>query len=124
MLSAGAAKSDKSQGGLGDSVPQRQPLQARFQTGPDPGPSNTLSGSPSNTSLALITIFGQNPKAMEKIFDDEQFPSHCLIKVVLKRSRILGLRRSVLTYGVCESAVFPDLDGLAREIRREFGFEV
>ena len=71
----------------------------------------------------VFTIFGQNTKAMEEVFDDEQFPNDCLIKVVLKRSRILNLRKSVLTYGVCESVVFPDLDGLAKEIRRNFGFE-
>ena len=71
----------------------------------------------------VFTIFGQNNKPMEKIFEDEQFPSDCLIKVVLKRSRIFTFRSSVLTYGVCESAVFPDLDGLAKEIRRTFAFE-
>lgn len=72
----------------------------------------------------VFTIFGQNAKAMEKLHGDEQFPNDCLIKVVLKRSRISNFRKSVLTYGVCESVVFPDLEGLAKEIRRNFGFEV
>jgi len=72
----------------------------------------------------VFTIFGQNTKPMEKVFADEKFPNDCLIKVVLKRSRICDFRRSVLMYGVCESVVFPDLDGLAKEIRRNFGFEV
>jgi hypothetical protein len=72
----------------------------------------------------VFTIFGQNTKAMEKVFDHEGFPGDCLIKVILKRSRIFGFRKSVLTYGVCESVVFPDLKGLAKEIRRNFGFEV
>jgi len=72
----------------------------------------------------VFTIFGQNTKAMERVFETEQFPGDCLIKAVLKRSRIFNFRRSVLTYGVCESVVFPDLEGLAKEIRRNFGFEV
>lgn len=72
----------------------------------------------------VFTIFGQNTKATERVFDDDQFPSDCLIKLVLKRSRIASFRRSVLNYGVCESVVFPDLEGLAKEIRRNFGFEV
>ncbi len=61
---------------------------------------------------------------MERVFDDDQFPSDCLIKFVLKRSRIASFRKCVLNYGVCESVVFPDLEGLAKEIRRNFGFEV
>jgi hypothetical protein len=72
----------------------------------------------------VFTIFGQNANPMEKVYDSEQFPPRCLIKVVLKRSRIFGFRKSILNHGVSESVVFPDLDGLAREIRRSFGFEV
>ncbi len=51
---------------------------------------------------------------MEEVFDDERFPNDCLTKVILKRSRIFGFRESILSYGVCESVVFPDLEGLAK----------
>jgi hypothetical protein len=33
------------------------------------------------------------------------------------------MRRSILGHGITESLVFPDLDGLAREIKRDFQFE-
>ncbi len=72
----------------------------------------------------VFAIFGQNTEPMERLYDSERFPAGCLLKVVLKRARINRFRRSVLNYGVCESVVFPDLDGLAKEIRRSFGFEV
>ena len=36
----------------------------------------------------VFTIFGQNIKPMEKVYDKEQFPAKCLLKVVLNRSLI------------------------------------
>ena len=72
----------------------------------------------------VFTIFGQNRKPMEEVYDKENFPPNCLIKVTLTRARLPNLRKSVLNYGVTESVIFPDLEGLAWEIRRTFGFEV
>jgi hypothetical protein len=34
------------------------------------------------------------------------------------------MRNSLLNQGITESTVFPDLEGLARETKRHFGFEV
>jgi len=41
----------------------------------------------------------------------------------MTRSVILPMRKSLLNHGITESVVFPDLEGLAREIKRVFGFE-
>jgi hypothetical protein len=71
----------------------------------------------------VFTIFGQNTEPMEVVFDKQSFPANCLIKVVLKKDAMLAFRTSILNHGVTESVVFPDLEGLAREIRRTFGFE-
>jgi hypothetical protein len=70
----------------------------------------------------VFTIFGQNIKPMEKVFDDEHFPTDSLTKVIVKRSRIARFRASILNHGVTESVVFPDLEGLAKEIKRGFNF--
>ena len=59
---------------------------------------------------------------MEEVFDDERFPNDCLTKVILKRSRIFGFRESILSYGVCESVVFPDLEGGSRNMILKNGF--
>jgi hypothetical protein len=61
---------------------------------------------------------------MEEVFSAESFPANCLTKLVLSKSVISPLRKSLLNQGITESVVFPDLEGLAREIRRIFGFEV
>ncbi|MDP2899286.1 MAG: FRG domain-containing protein, partial [bacterium] len=72
----------------------------------------------------VFTIFGQNTIPMEKAFVTEGFPQDSLIKVTLTRNFLPEIRRSVLMYGTTESVVFPDLEGLSREIKRTFGFEV
>lgn len=72
----------------------------------------------------VFTLFGQNTKAMEGIYDSEGFPDTCLWKLTIPEEVVADVRAAILGYGITESVVFPDLDGLAREIRRSFGFEV
>jgi hypothetical protein len=70
-----------------------------------------------------FTIAGQGLRGMEQEFDSEGFPKTSLIKVVLGKTVLEGIRKSVFQYGMTESTVFPDLGGLAAEIKREFNFE-
>jgi hypothetical protein len=69
-----------------------------------------------------FTIFGQSTKPMEVIFDKEGFPEQSLVKLTILPSVVPRLRRAILEHGVTESVMFPDLSGLAREIRRSFDF--
>jgi HsdM-like protein len=69
-----------------------------------------------------FTIFGQSTRPMEIIFDKEGFPEQSLVKLTILPSVVPGLRRAILEHGVTESVMFPDLSGLAREIRRSFNF--
>lgn len=71
----------------------------------------------------VFTIFGQNLVPMEEAYDTAGFPTDCLRKIVLSKGDLPALQKSVLAYGITESVIFPDLDGLAGEIRRVFGFE-
>ena len=71
----------------------------------------------------VFTIFGQDTSPMERTFESDNYPPDCLFKVVIRRGRLPDFRRAILRYGITESVVFPDLDGLAREIRRTFEFE-
>lgn len=71
----------------------------------------------------VFTIFGQNQTPMEQAYRNEKFPLDCLIKVTFRTSVIKKIRTSLLNHGVTESVVFPDLEGLAREIKRTFEFE-
>ncbi len=72
----------------------------------------------------VFTIFGQNAAPMEQIYEQESFQSTCLIRITIQSAVIEKMRASLLNHGVTESVVFPDLEGLAREIKRTFGFEV
>jgi hypothetical protein len=71
----------------------------------------------------VFTIFGTDTKPMETAFKLDSFPTRCLVKITFARSVISALRISLLSHGVTESVVFPDLEGLARETRRVFGFD-
>lgn len=71
----------------------------------------------------VFAIFGQDVKPMETVFDDDRFPDGSLTKVILKWSLIQEFRTAILNHGITESVVFPDLEGLAREIKRGFDFE-
>ncbi len=73
----------------------------------------------------VFTIFGTSRESMEELVRNrDTFPSDALRCIVIHPSRILPMRKSLLNQGVTESAVFPDLEGLARETKRHFGFEV
>ena len=71
----------------------------------------------------VFTIFGRDTKPMEQVFKIDKFPAQCLIKITVQKLLIPKLRKSLLNHGITESVVFPDLEGLAREIKRVFGFE-
>jgi hypothetical protein len=68
-------------------------------------------------------IFGQSTQGMEDAYVQEPFPVSCLQKVILSRDVLQAMRTSVLKNGITESVVFPDLEGLSREIKRDFEFE-
>jgi hypothetical protein len=72
----------------------------------------------------VFTVFGQNLAAMDDAYDSASFPNGSLQKIILDKSLLPALRKSILSYGITESVIYPDLDGLAAEMRREFGFEV
>ena len=71
----------------------------------------------------VFTIFGQDRVPMEKLCESQSFPEDSLICVTIEASAIGGMRKSLLSHGVTESVVYPDLAGLALEIKRSFGFE-
>lgn len=70
-----------------------------------------------------FVIFGQSTRGMEETYEKENFPTASLMKFVVDRKVLPAVRSAVLANGVTESVVFPDLDGLSREINRTFGFK-
>ena len=67
-------------------------------------------------------LFGKSRKPMEATYIDKDYPQDCLEKLVIPRNHIGPLLKSLMRIGITDSVVYPDLYGLAFEIRREFGF--
>lgn len=72
----------------------------------------------------VFVCFGKDTRPMEDIFQQGDFVKGCLLKLVIRRRRLSGIHSALLRHGLTDSVVFPDLDGLAREIKREYRFEV
>lgn len=70
-----------------------------------------------------FTIFGVGQTPMEKLVANGVFPTQALTKIVIDPDRVQAIRKSLLNQGVTEAVVFPDLEGLALETKRHFGFE-
>ena len=72
----------------------------------------------------VFVCFGKDIRPMETVHGLEGFPTDCLMKVILRRGRLPHIYEAIRRQGITDSVVFPDLDGLAREIKREYAFEV
>jgi hypothetical protein len=72
----------------------------------------------------VFVIFGKSLLAMEDTYQNMRFPEGTLLKVSIRRDRIDALMKELAGIGITDSVVFPDLDGLAKETKRNFGFKI
>jgi hypothetical protein len=72
----------------------------------------------------VFVCFGKDTRSMETVYERENLPADCLRKLFTKKSVLPKIYEALRRHGLTDSVVFPDLDGLAREIKREFAFEV
>jgi hypothetical protein len=72
----------------------------------------------------VFTVFGKKIKPMEETYIDESFPQDCLIKLTVPKDKILLLLNSLTSIGITDSVVYPDLEGLAKEVRRFYKFDI
>ncbi|MEN6547980.1 MAG: FRG domain-containing protein [Armatimonadia bacterium] len=72
----------------------------------------------------VFVVFGKATEPMEQLHSDNRFPDACLVKLTFDRNVLPAMLTALCSHGIGDSAAFPDLDGLAREIRRQNGFEV
>lgn len=71
----------------------------------------------------VFTLFGQDTQPLDNVYSTSGFSKDCLFKIIIPRRFLARLKKAVFDYGITESVIFPDLDGLARELKRHFGFE-
>jgi hypothetical protein len=68
----------------------------------------------------VFVLFGSNSTAINKLgFGTE---TRVLTKLIVKANNVRKLFVELFSLGISDSVVFPDLDGLAREIRTQHGF--
>lgn len=72
----------------------------------------------------VFTIFGKGIKPMEVLFEEDNFPADALIKIIIPKDKINGILNSLISIGVTDSVVFPDLDGLSKEVKRFYKFDI
>lgn len=71
-----------------------------------------------------FTLFGSDMEPMERLFTVNVYPRESLSKIVIPREHCATMLSSLVRIGYTDSVIFPDLEGLAQEIRREMGFNV
>jgi hypothetical protein len=71
----------------------------------------------------VFTIFGSSTAPMEDIFVGSDYQPDTLVKITIPTSTISTLLDKLLAMGYTDAVMFPDLEGLARETKRLFGFE-
>ena len=71
-----------------------------------------------------FTCFGKELSPMEDLFVKDKFPNESLRKIVIEKDDIDQILISLLSIGFTDSVVFPDLDGLSKEIKRFFDFKI
>lgn len=69
-----------------------------------------------------FTLFGESVDSMEKAFDGRDFPKDSLVKLEVPADSIEEVLSVLLALGYTDSVAYPDLQGLAMEIRRSHGF--
>lgn len=69
-----------------------------------------------------FSLFGQGIDPMEEVYLDGKFPNGILQKIEIPHASVQEIRDSLFRKGFTESVVFPDLEGLSKELRRTFGF--
>jgi hypothetical protein len=70
----------------------------------------------------VFTVFGKDYQSMESMYSLAGFPDESLVKITVPVGALEALHTSILQVGFTSSVVYPDLDGLARELRWEFGY--
>ena len=68
----------------------------------------------------VFTIFGKSTAPME----NKQIPDKTLLKVPIPRACMPAMLNELASMGIADTSLFPDLEGLARELKRTFGYRV
>lgn len=69
-------------------------------------------------------LFGKSLSPMENIYTNGNFEQDTLKKIIIPKTEIGNVLSKLVWMGVTDSVIYPDLEGLAKETKRLFGFSV
>lgn len=74
-------------------------------------------------------LFGKCLDAMDDIYsrtgdDRVNFPNDTLTKIIIPAAMISTLLERLVWMGITDAVIYPDLEGLAKETKRQFGYRV
>lgn len=69
-----------------------------------------------------FTIFGSKNQAMEEMITDPIIPEEALFKIEIEPCHVKPMLNEMIASGQADTMVYPGLDGLAKEMKRTFGF--
>jgi hypothetical protein len=72
----------------------------------------------------VFTVFGQATDTFDSMYVSGTAPDDTLVQARLPADAIDPLLRSLFATGVTDSVAYPDLAGLALDVKRHFGFHV
>jgi len=67
-------------------------------------------------------LFGKSVESMDKQFTRGAFSKETLQRIVIPADKVDEVAQSLFRKGIADSTVYPDLHGLALEMRRQFSF--
>lgn len=72
----------------------------------------------------VFTFFGSSVLPMENVYLNNAFAQDALMKIEIRGAHQDTVFKELMSAGILDSTVYPDLDGLARELRRSSGYGV
>ncbi len=69
-------------------------------------------------------LFGKSLQPMEQIYTANNFEDDTLKKIIIPASKITEILNKLTWMGITDAVIYPDLEGLAKETKRLFGFSV
>ena len=70
-----------------------------------------------------FTLHGSDKRDFETIFKDTLIKRERLIKYIIPKDKIINFHNELNDAGISYSILFPDLDGLAKELKYQFGIK-
>lgn len=69
-----------------------------------------------------FALFGQQNASLNEAYERSDYQPGIIKKIEIPHAKIDEIKKSLFRKGFTESVVFPDLEGLAKELKRGFGF--